>query len=129
MNDSPKAKPTRAGIITTKVHVRSPFLTAPLPGTSFATLAVALADARKQLVVPQLYPLGQHPADAPASEGQSDHPPAQVPVVVVAGTSLAGTTTVTPLETMVDEAVDGHEVVWQSRPVWQQPPPYTAEQA
>lgn len=98
-------------------HIISPFLAAPLPGNSFATEAVALPVARKQLAVPQLYPEGQHPAVGPALEGHTDHPFAQVASVVVLGTSVAGTTTVTPLEMMVVEAVVGQDVVWQSRPV------------
>lgn len=94
-----------------------------LSGSSLATLAVALPVARKQLAVPQLYPLGQHPAVAPASEGHRDQPPAHVPVEVVVGTAVTGTTTVSSPEIMVVDAVDGHDVTWQSRPVWQQPPP------
>lgn len=107
------------------IPTTAPVLEAPLPGNSFATLAVALPVAKKQLAEPQLYPPGQQPAVGPPSEvGHSVHPPAQVPVVVVASlAALAGTTIVTPLDTMVVEAVTGHEVVWQSRPVWQQPPP------
>lgn len=82
--------------------MRLSLLTAALLGTSFARLAVALPVARKQLAVPQLYPLGQQPAAVPALVGHMDHPPAQVPVVVaVAVTSLAGTAMVTPLEMMV----------------------------
>lgn len=88
--------------IKLKYNTRLALLTAALSGTSFARLAVAPPVARKQLAVPQLYPLGQHPAVAPALVGHIDHPPAQVPVVVVvAVTSLAGTAMVTPLEMMV----------------------------
>lgn len=108
-------------------HSDTPTLLPPLPGTSLATLAVAPAVARIQLAVPHPYPLGQHPALSPPSFPQRTHPVAQLPVVD-AGTPLAGTATVTPsVSTMVVEAAGGgHEVVWQSRPVWQQPPEYTA---
>lgn len=63
--------------------------------------------------MPQLYPVGQHPAVGPALEGQMDHPLAHVASddVAEAGTSLAGTTTVTPLEMIVVEVVVGHDVV------------------
>lgn len=133
VNIIPKAK-------TTRPHTIVPSSTLPLaapllPGSSFATLAVALPVARKQLAVPQPYPLGQQPAvvatPAPDDEGHSVQPPAQVPslLVVAAAAALAGTTTVTPSDTIVVDAVVGHDVTWQSRPVWQQPPPYTAEQA
>jgi hypothetical protein len=56
------------------------------------------------------------------------HAPA---VVADAGTPLAGTATVTPfVSTMVvDAGGGGQDVVWQSRPVWQQPPPALARQA
>lgn len=81
--------------------------------------------------MPQLYPVGQHPAvgPAPLPDGHTDQPLAQVAApddgvaVAVVGTAVTGTTMVAPSETMVVEAVVGHEVVWQSRPVWQQPPP------
>lgn len=119
-----KAKPPKRTGITIPTSLLPP--TAPLSGSSFATLAVVLAVARKQLAVPQLYPPGQHPAVGPADEGHSVHPPAQDPSVVAVAAALAalaGTTTVMLPETMVVEAVTGHEVVWQSRPVWQQPPP------
>lgn len=109
-------------------RIRPPSIfTAAFPGNSFATEAVALPVARKQLAVPQLYPVGQHPAVGPALEGQMDHPLAHVEaseaVVAAAVAAVTGTTMVAPLEMMVVEAVVGHEVVWQSRPVWQQPPP------
>lgn len=80
--------------------------------------------ARKQLAVPQLYPDGQHPEVATRpSDGHSDHPPAHDPAVVVVGTAVRGTTTVAVPELMVVSSVAGQERVWQSRPVWQHPPP------
>jgi hypothetical protein len=94
-----------------------------VPGSSLARLAVALPVARKQLAVPQLYPEGQQPAVGPASEGHRDQPPAQVLSAVVVGTAVTGTTMVWAPEMMVVETVDGQDVTWQSRPVWQQPPP------
>lgn len=97
---TPKAKPRMAGIII-RYQIGRSLLTERLPGTSFAKLAVALPVARKQLAVPQLYPLGQHPAVGPAFVGHKDHPPAQAPVDAVAVTSVAGTAMVTPLEMMV----------------------------
>lgn len=127
----PNAKPKTTGIITKPTLPTSP-LTAPLPVNSFATLTVALPVARKQLAVPQLYPAGQQPAVAPAPEGHSDQPPAQADVVEAEGTAVSGTAMVPPPaapEMMAVDAVEGHDAVWQSRPVWQQPPPYTAEQA
>lgn len=115
-------KPKRAGIIIKLIIIPSAVPAAPL-GSSLARLAVALPVARKQLAVPQLYPEGQQPAVGPALEGQRDQPPAQVPSEVVVGTAVTGTTTVWSPDMMVVEAVDGQDVTWQSRPVWQQPPP------
>ena len=103
-------------------------LAPPLPGSSLATVAVAPAVSTEQLAVPQPYPLGQQPALGPASVGHRNQPAAHVPVpVVVVAAPLAGTATVTPAPsvaetTVVDDAAGGQEVVWQSRPVWQQPP-------
>lgn len=121
------AKPTPSDKLSMAIIIVADHeaLDAPLPGSSFATLAVALPVARKQLAVPQLYPLGQQPAVA-ADDGHSVQPPAQVAslvTVAAADASLAGTTIVTPSDTIVVDAVIGHEVNWQSRPVWQQPPP------
>jgi hypothetical protein len=57
-------------------------------------------------------------------------PLAQVAAAPAVGTAVAGTTTVMPLpSTMVVERTGGHDVVLQSRPVWQQPPPAEARQA
>lgn len=83
-----------------------------------------------QLAVPQPYPEGQQPGLSPSSPSQRYQPEAQV-AVVEAGTAAAGTTTVTPLPStmVVGRAGGGHEVVLQSRPVWQQPPPAEARQA
>lgn len=117
-------KPKAAGIIIKLIIILSPaFPASLLPGSSLATLAVALPVGRKQLAVPQLYPDGQHPAVGPASEGHMVHPPAQVPSEVVVGTAVRGTTIVSSPEIMVVDTVDGQDVTWQSRPVWQQPPP------
>lgn len=99
------------------------------PGSSFATVAVAPPVSRLQLAVPHPYPLGQHPAIGPDPVPQRNQPVAQA-AVVVAGTPEAGTAIVSPLlMRVVDEAGGGQEVVWQSRPVWQQPPPARARQA
>lgn len=84
--------------------------------------------------MPQLYPPGQHPAVAPAPDGHMAHPPAHVVVAMAVAVAVAeeeeeeemavsGTTTVSPLDRMVVDAVAGQDVVWQSRPVWQHPPP------
>lgn len=108
---TPNAKPKRAGIVA-EIQATSVLLPAELPGNSLATVAVALADEVKQLAVPQLYPEGQHPAVTPALDGHMDQPLAHVAAVVVTGTSLAGTTIVTPFaEMIVVDAVDGQEVV------------------
>lgn len=120
----PKVKPKEAGIIIKLIIIPSLVLPAPLlPGSSLATLAVALPVGKKQLAVPQLYPDGQHPAVGPASVGHMVQPPAQVPSEVVVGTAVRGTTIVWSPDMMVVDTVDGHDVTWQSRPVWQQPPP------
>lgn len=116
-------------IPTNQKHAPHVFPAPPVPGTSLATLAVAPAVTRLQLAVPQPYPLGQQPALSPPSLPHRNHPVAHVPVVD-AGTPDAGTTTVTPsVSTMVVDATGGQDVVWQSRPVWQQPPPWVARQA
>lgn len=98
----------------------------PCPGRPFATLAVCPAPPTPatQLAVPHSYPLGQHPATGPASAPHMNHPLAQLPVVS-AGAPLTGTTTVTPFPftTVVMACCGGHDVVAQSRPVWQHPPP------
>jgi len=76
-------------------------------------LLVAVAPVVKQLAVPHSYPEGQHPAAAPSSLPHKNQPPAQVALlgVGVVGISMAGTTTVTPLETKVVRAGRGHEYV------------------
>lgn len=117
---------------TPTTHITNPLLTtrplAARPGNAFATVAVPPAVTTEQLAVPQLYPDGQHPGKGPASLPHKNQPLAHDPVVV-AGTPLAGTTIVRPFVlTMVVIAMGGQLVVWQSRPVWQQPPPAEARQ-
>lgn len=63
----------------------------------------------------------------PAFDGQRNHPFAQV-ADVDAGVSVTGTTTVTPLDMIVVDDTGGHDVIEQSLPVWQQPPPAVARQ-
>jgi hypothetical protein len=117
--------------------IPTPNLPPPLllpPGNPFATLPVAPLSPvpvplSKQLAVPHSYPLGQHPATGPASAPHKNHPLAQLPAVV-SGIPLTGTTTVTPfpLTIVVISPWGGQDVVAQSRPVWQHPPPARARQ-
>jgi len=66
----------------------------------------------------------------PAADPHRNQPPAQVLLAAAPGTSAAGTTTVRPSVTIVVRGgAGGHDVVWQSRPVWQHPPPADAKQA
>jgi hypothetical protein len=65
-------------------------------GCCFCTELVSEAAEVKQLAVPHLYPLGQHPATDPASFPHRNQPPAHLSDAVAVGTSSAGTTTVTP---------------------------------
>ena len=95
-------------------------------GNPFCTRCVLLASAVKQLTLPQEYPSGQHPAVGPPSSPQRNHPPAQVSVV--SGTSLPGTTTVTPPDPRVVDEGAGQSNVSQLRSVRQQPPPWVARQ-
>lgn len=96
-------------------------------GCCFCRELVSEAEEVKQLAVPHLYPLGQHPATDPASFPQRNQPLAHSSDAVGVGTSFAGTTTVTPWEMMVEDGA-GQEDVWQSRSVRQQPPPWVARQ-
>lgn len=93
---------------------------------SFATSAVPVAPfcnttAVAEQLVPQAYPLGQHPPPSPFA--QLNHPTAQ-PLAPNAASPvpLGMTDTVTPFELIarVDEAA-GQEVKPQSRPTRQQP--------
>ena len=93
---------------------------------SFATLAVPVAPPCTTTpvavqLVPQAYPLGQHPP--PSSPlGHENHPCAHPPPVAAAAAPL-GTATVTPsLFTASVEEATGQDVRLQSRPTWQQPP-------
>lgn len=92
-------------------------------GLCFWTLPVSVAAEVKQLALPHSYPEGQHPSLAPASALHMNQPPAQVALAAEAGTFVAGTTTVIPLETSLVADGAGHEYVWQSRSVRQHPPP------
>ena len=102
-------------------------LTSALPAPlSFATVAVPVAPPCTTTpvavqLVPQAYPLGQHPPPSPV--GQENHPCAHPPVPVAAPSVTLGTATVTPslFTATVDEAT-GQDVRLQSRPTWQQPP-------
>ncbi len=76
-------------------HLAAAILPASL-GSCLATEAVAPAVAKKQLAVPQLYPLGQQPGTAPAWFPHKYQLLAQVAVGEGLGTALAGTTTVIP---------------------------------
>ena len=59
-----------------------------------------------------------------------NHPEAQVLLTAGFGTAVTGTETVMPLLlTICVYVMGGHEVVEQSRPVWQHPPPAEARQA
>lgn len=72
-------------------------------GCCFCKEFVSEAEDVKQLAVPHLYPLGQHPATGPASFPQRNQPLAHSFDAVVVGTSFAGTTTVTPWVMIVDD--------------------------
>ena len=82
---------------------------------------VAVASTNKQLVSPQLYPLGQQLP--PTLDAQLNHPVAQLPVgLVTMAADPTGTTTVTPLLMIVVDEMAGHDVVSQFLPVRQHPP-------
>ena len=99
-------------------------------GSSLEVDVVVPAVVSMQLAVPQLYPVGQQPGTAPpASPSQRYQPPAQSALSWPVGTAVTGTATVTPWSVrMVVEVMGGQEVVLQSRPVWQHPPPAEARQ-
>jgi hypothetical protein len=73
-----------------------------------------------QLSGPQVQPEGQQAP--PMVAGQLYHPVAQVPLAVVVAAPVRGTTMVTPELSSVVDGVAGQSVVWQSRPMRQQPP-------
>lgn len=114
----------RTGSKSTGLPLRE---TAPFVGNFFSVVPVLLGFTTEQLAVPQSYPLGQQPGTGPALAGQRNHPSAQVDDCA-AGRLVAGTTMVAPLDTIVVDATGGQLVVWQSRPVWQHPPPAVARQ-
>ena len=85
------------------------------------SLATVVCDAVAVAVQldPHAYPIGQHPP--PAVSAQANQPLAHFPVLLELPV-VTGSTTVTPSDVKVVEDVVGHEVVSQSRPVWQHPP-------
>ena len=111
-------------IIPIAIHFATSALSAPL---SFATLAVPVAPPWTTTpvavqLVPQAYPLGQHPPPCPLA--QENHPWAHplAPNPIAAPSVPLGTATVTPsLFTARVEEATGHDVKSQSRPTWQQP--------
>jgi hypothetical protein len=125
-----EATPIHPATPITKTHPPSPGLPFDATlGSCFWMVAVAVLVLIVQLAVPQAYPLGQHPATGPVSLPHRYQPLAHVDVAVVVGTSVAGTTSVTPLDVSAVDDMGGHEVVIQSRPVRQQPDPAVARQA
>lgn len=88
-----------------------------------ATFCTALADAVPVAVyvqlLPQPYPLGQHPP--PKLAAQLDQPAAQEPLSV-ANEAPVCATIVMPLLTKPVVETAGQDVFWQSRPTRQQPP-------
>lgn len=115
---------TTSPIIPIAIHFLTSALSAPL---SFATLAVPVAPPWTTTpvavqLVPQAYPLGQHPPPCPLR--QENHPWAHplAPNPTAAPSVPLGTATVTPsLFTARVEEATGHDVKSQSRPTWQQP--------
>jgi len=83
----------------------------PLPGSAFATVAVAPSTNTEQLAVPQLYPEGQHPGSGPASLPHMNQPFAQEPVVAADAPSAGTTIVIPPPFTMVVIATGGQLVV------------------
>jgi hypothetical protein len=79
-------------------------------GCCFCRELVSEGEEVKQLAVPQLYPLGQHPATDPAFFPQRNQPLAHSSDAVAVGISFAGTTTVTPWEMIVEDGA-GQESV------------------
>lgn len=109
------------------------------PMLIFCTVLCCAPDIVAVHIVPHAYPLGQHPP--PSLTAQLNHPFAQFPpgkivvvpvtvaVAVVSVLGVAGVlpepaTMVTPLlTTTVCVAGMGQDVLWQSRPTRQHPPP------
>lgn len=95
----------------------------PKLGCSFTTVAVAVPELDAVQLLPQIYPLGQHPP--PAEAAQLNHPVAHEPLLswAVVAALPVGRAIVTPsvLMIVVDE-VAGQDVVSQLRPVRQHPP-------
>lgn len=123
----PKSQDMNINIPTTAIHrnVSAPKLVPTLtPLLFFATTAVPVAPlptttAVAVQLVPQVYPLGQHPPPPPLS--QLYHPNAH-PLTPKAGWVPLGTRTVTPrLFRVVMGEATGQDVRAQSRPTWQQP--------
>jgi len=107
-----------------KQQTNPPKLTFLLPafGSSFWTTAVKLADNDEQLAVPHCHSFGQQ--SPPTLGAQLDQPEAQLPTgAVTVAAAPAGTITVTPPLIIVSDIVTGQDVVSQSLPVLQQPPP------
>lgn len=117
---------------TTALGTRTSLLPGAELGSCFCTVAVAVLADSVQLAVPQLYPDGQHPGTAPASPPHRNQPDAHVELAAAlpaASASVTATTIVAPFDTIVVMAGAGHDVVLQSRPVRQQPPPALATHA
>lgn len=116
-------------IITAKIAHKAQltFTTPAIDSTVGATLStVPVVDAVGTAVQldPHAYPVGQHPP--PTVSAQLNQPLAHpfgplssLPSAVVVGSAA---TMVWPLLTIVVDGRAGHEVVSQSRPVWQHPP-------
>ena len=90
-----------------------------MPPDTSSLATVVLAAVAVQLD-PQAYPLGQQPP--PAVSAHWNQPFAHFSVGPELVLVVAGTTRVTPSDVKVVEEIVGHDVVSQSRPVWQQPP-------
>ncbi|KAL2128872.1 hypothetical protein VTI74DRAFT_8515 [Chaetomium olivicolor] len=137
-NNHQPQKPATEPSTTTAPATPLPLLAPLCPGNTFATTPVtsppcAPVARNTQLATPHSYPRGQHPAStSPTSFPQRNHPVAHPAFVMssAGGAPATGTTTVTPLPftTVVIGSEGGQEVVAQSRPVWQHPPPARARQ-
>ena len=107
--------------ITAKPPYPMPTLPTPEFGLPFCTTAVCVGDNEEQLAVPHSYPVGQQ--FPPKLAAQLLHPVAHTPVGLFSAAPVpTATTRVTPSLTSVVELVAGQSVVWQFRPVRQQPP-------
>ena len=114
-NATKKMNPTVMQLLTPTLSARLSFATWAVPvAPPCTTTPVAVQ------LVPQAYPLGQHPPPSPLA--QENHPWAQPPISAAPAVAL-GTATVTPsLFTASVEEATGQDVRLQSRPTWQQPP-------